>query len=852
MDERHAHGSDATEAGEPPDRAKGWTGKAEMVASANLCLQACTPVPGDVQPAFRPPRLADGPAGGPGRNVTVLGTVSKLRIPVASRTRLAGAAAVSALAATLATGPGTARAATWDGFVTDAGCGSCTAVVDGDTLATGVGGSADAVDTAYGTQSFGSVPARLWLRDVLRLREGYTLSGDLILLQVLDGANRIVYQLSVGTDRRLVVYSPPGGLRSTQISTKTSVVVPADGSERRVEVSALRNDSLILRVDGVDRLTIAGLSGATTTAPARLRAGIIRYGGSSTNDPQTAWHRAVATSQSGWLGDPGLDPPPAPPSGLVASPDAGSVALDWASSPEPDLAGYHVYRAGPLPGPPIRLTSSLLTSSAYTDPAAPPAVTSTYRVTAVDAAGNESPPAPVSATPGGDPVIAAAGDIACDPLDPPFNGGAGTGNRCRQLAVSDLLAGASAVLALGDNQYECAGYQAFLASYDKSWGRFRSYTRPAIGNHEYLPPAPGFTDCDASGQAGGYFDYFNGPGAFGGPAGDRDKAYYSYDLGSWHVVVLNTECAIVSCAAGSPQETWLRQDLAASQADCTLAHWHNPLFSSGRYRPGIAAVRPLYQALYEAGVDVLVTAHEHNYERFAPQDALGNADPLFGVRQFIVGTGGHSFYAQASPIANSEVRNATSFGVLRMTLAASGYSWQFVPATGSFTDSGSGDCHGRPDGGGSVHSFAAAADSFVKEAAPTVNYGGSDLYVEGGADPDAESYLRFDVSGLSGDVQRAVIRLFPYTDTVDGPWIAPTATSWGERQITWQNRPAVTGPPHDDKGQVPRWVWLEYDVTDFVTGDGTFSFVLATDSDDSVSFYSREDAKPPELVITTG
>ena len=757
----------------------------------------------------------------------------------------------ASLFATAALWAGVAEAAAWDGFVTDAGCAACTAVVSGDTLTARIAGGADTVDTAYGTQTFGPTPGRLWLRDVLRLPQGYALAGDLIVLQVLDGADRIFYQLSIATDRRLVVFSPPGGLRATQISTKTSVVIPTDGTERRVEVSALRNDSLILRVDGVDRLTVSGLTGATTTAPTRLRAGIIRYGGTSTNDPQTTQHRAVDTSTTGWLGDPGSDAPPAPPSGLTASVAGGAVALDWADNTEPDLAGYRVYRVGPLPGPAIRLTTGLLTSSGYTDSAAPPAVASTYRVTAVDSAGNESSPASTSASPGGNPVVAAAGDIACDPADAAFNGGAGTGGQCRQMAVSNLLAGASAVLPLGDIQYECGGYDAFLASYDPSWGRFRSYTRPVIGNHEYITAGAGATGCDASGQAKGYFDYFNGVGAASGPAGERGKGYYSYDVGSWHVVALNTECARVPCAAGSAQEQWLRQDLAASQAQCTLGLLHHPLYSSGRYRPGIDAVRPLFAALYDAGADLVLVGHDHNYERFAPQDANSNADPQFGIRQFIVGTGGRSFYVPEAPIANSEVRNATSFGVLKVTLSPSSYAWQFVPATGSFTDSGSTACHGKPGGGGATMSFPAEADSFVKEAAPTTNYGGSDLFVEGGVVPDTESYVRFTVAGVSGAVERATIRLFPYTDTVDGPWIAPTGASWGERQITWNTRPAVTAGPHDDKGAVPRWTWIEYDVTPFVTGNGTFSFVLATGHDDSVSFYSREDAKPPELVITT-
>jgi hypothetical protein len=173
-----------------------------------------------------------------------------------------------------------------------------------------------------------------------------------------------------------------------------------------------------------------------------------------------------------------------------------------------------------------------------------------------------------------DPVIAAAGDIACDPSISTFHNGNGSSTSCREKYTSNLLVGTglTAVLALGDTQYECGGYDAFLKSYDPSWGRVLSMTHPALGNHEYL--TSGGTDC-ASGAAG-YFDYF------GSSAGSPGKGYYSFDIGAWHIIALNSNCSKVGgCGSGSPQYNWLKSDLAAHSNLCTLAFWHHPLFSSG-------------------------------------------------------------------------------------------------------------------------------------------------------------------------------------------------------------------------------------------------------------------------------
>jgi hypothetical protein len=293
-----------------------------------------------------------------------------------------------------------------------------------------------------------------------------------------------------------------------------------------------------------------------------------------------------------------------------------------------------------------------------------------------------------------DPVVAAAGDIACDTRSEFFNGGLGVEGHCKQRATSDLLvnAGLSAVLPLGDTQYHVGALSDIEASFDPTWGRAKSIMRPVVGNHEY-----------GTSGARGYFDYFNGPGDASGPAGDRDKGYYSYNLGNWHLVALNSNCdqldrgtAANGCAAGSPQEHWLRSDLAADRKPCTLAYFHEPVFNSG-FRGNRPDGQAFWQVLYEAGADLALSGDAHDYERFAPQDPAGTLDPVRGMRQFVVGTGGVFFTGWSSVKPNSEVRQNDTFGVLMITLRPASYEWRFVPEAGkTFTDSGSGACHGRP------------------------------------------------------------------------------------------------------------------------------------------------------------
>jgi acid phosphatase type 7 len=248
-------------------------------------------------------------------------------------------------------------------------------------------------------------------------------------------------------------------------------------------------------------------------------------------------------------------------------------------------------------------------------------------------------------------------------------------------ATAQLVEGMEGtVLVLGDAAYPRGSIANFEECYGPSWGRFKERTRPVPGNHEYYTEG-----------ASGYFEYF------GEAAGDPEEGYYSYELGSWHVVALNSNCEEVRCGPGSPQTRWLEEDLAANdEARCTLAYMHHPRFSSGEKHGSTAGgVEKLWEALYEADTDVVLSGHEHNYERFSPQDPQGRVDPERGIRQFVVGTGGGGGEGPISgPVANSEVRVDGMDGILKLTMQPESYEWEFVPVEGeSFTDSGSAQCH---------------------------------------------------------------------------------------------------------------------------------------------------------------
>lgn len=273
-------------------------------------------------------------------------------------------------------------------------------------------------------------------------------------------------------------------------------------------------------------------------------------------------------------------------------------------------------------------------------------------------------------------TLVGAGDIA------------GCGNLAGAEATARLIEKIpGTVFAAGDLAYEKGTYEEFKECYDPTWGKFRSRTRPAPGNHEYRGTS-----------ASGYFRYW------GTQAGDPGKGYYSFDLGAWHIIVLNTNCSVRElggCAEGSLEETWLRQDLAAHANVCTLAYGHHALYSSGLF--GRHARHPeleaFWQDLYDARADLVLAGHEHSYERFAPQDPRGHADEQRGIREIVVGTGGRSHTLLGAPQPNSEVRNDNTFGVLKLTLSPGHYTWQFIPEKDkSFTDSGEGSCHSASTG----------------------------------------------------------------------------------------------------------------------------------------------------------
>lgn len=269
-----------------------------------------------------------------------------------------------------------------------------------------------------------------------------------------------------------------------------------------------------------------------------------------------------------------------------------------------------------------------------------------------------------------DPVLIGAGDIA-DAYDYQLSGA---------LATASLIASfpTATVFADGDQTHANGSDADFMTVYNATWGQFRTRTIPVAGNHEYF---------SLRGLA--YFNYW------GNVAGDPSKGYYSFNLGTWHIIVLNANCSWVPCSNGSPQEKWLSSDLAANSSFCTLAFWHQPLYTSSSTITPTAAVQPFWTDLYSANADLIVNAHAHSYERFAPQDAKGNLDTTRGIVEIVSGTGGASHFAfNSTPAANSLVRNSTAYGVLKLTLHSTSYDWEFVPIAGqSFTDSGTQACH---------------------------------------------------------------------------------------------------------------------------------------------------------------
>jgi hypothetical protein len=408
--------------------------------------------------------------------------------------------------------------------------------------------------------------------------------------------------------------------------------------------------------------------------------------------------------------------------------------------------------------------------------------THTVAVWATDGMGNADPtPATRSWTispDSGDPVLVGAGDIAY----------CGNDNDAATASLLDNIPGT--IVTLGDNAYDGGAPSEYSSCYGPTWGRHKARTTPAPGNHDYVTSA-----------ASGYFSYF------GAAAGDPTQGWYDYRLGAWHVIVLNSNCAqIGGCGAGSPQEQWLRNVLATSDAECTVAVWHHPRFSSGTTHGSNPAMQPFWQALYDYGADVVLDGHEHFYERFGMQKPDGTADAVFGLRQITVGTGGRSSYAFGSPLANSEVRGRP-YGVLKMILGDNSYKWEFTPVAGqTFTDAGESSCHGAPGTpptfpppppppppGSGITLVGATSDgnstsrSSMALARPAGTVAGNVLVATVATNADATivpsnpgwTVVRDDV--ISGAVRQAVyVRVVGSSDPTSYQWMTPE----GSRRIT--------------------------------------------------------------------
>jgi hypothetical protein len=276
-------------------------------------------------------------------------------------------------------------------------------------------------------------------------------------------------------------------------------------------------------------------------------------------------------------------------------------------------------------------------------------------------------------------VIAAAGDIGCAANDPSFNNLNGTATACRSKYTEQIIQQINPVylLPLGDEQYNSGSAADFAASYAQTWGLSKGISKPVVGNHEY-----------GTSKAAGYFGYF------GSAAGNQGSGYYSYGVGAWHVVAINTECTridgAVGCALDSPQEKWLKSDLAAHPAACTLVYGHRPRWASSSFAS--SDIAPLVNDMVAAHVDLYITGHARSYERFAPQDANGNADPN-GITEMVIGTGGAFYTGIGTIVPNSLVRAKNLYGVEQLVLHPTSWDYTFVPENSAFADTGTGRCH---------------------------------------------------------------------------------------------------------------------------------------------------------------
>ncbi len=535
---------------------------------------------------------------------------------------------------------------------------------------------------AYAQETLGAAAADLYVQSAVRVA---STAGTMTLLRLVRSASGTgpLVSLKISKAGVLMIRNHVSALTvksATKLATGTWYTLQLHG-----------------RVGGASSLIEVWLNGSQVTdltSTASLGTspiGAFMLGTKGSSSGFTVGFDEVVADLS-FIGGP--PPTPTPPQNLHTT-AVGSSTVDLAWDPVTGMDGYGVYRDG------VFLQD--VTGTTFSDTGLAPETTYTYAVDSFLGTTRSAPSTPLDVTTTGQgatqTVVRAAGDIACDPTDPDFNGGDGTATRCRMKYTAQQLAGADQVLALGDTQYACGGTAAYAASYDPTWGQYKSITHAIPADAEYT--TTGGTDCAP--DAAGFYAYF---GASGGAGSD---GIYSFNLplgctpgdpGCWHVVGLNSVCkAVGGCAHGSPQDTWLQQDLGANAAaTCTLAMLHVPRFASKK--SGINSVNDKYLALWETmyagGADLVLSGNSHFYERFAPQDPLGNADPK-GIVEFIVGTGGRSHGGLADPglrLPNSQAGDSQDFGVLHLVLRDGGYDFQFLPeGQSTFTDSGSGSCH---------------------------------------------------------------------------------------------------------------------------------------------------------------
>ncbi|MEO8107320.1 MAG: metallophosphoesterase [Actinomycetes bacterium] len=298
-------------------------------------------------------------------------------------------------------------------------------------------------------------------------------------------------------------------------------------------------------------------------------------------------------------------------------------------------------------------------------------------------------PTPVPIT-----TIAAVGDLACDSDNTSFKNGLGTSTKCQQMQVSNVMVADTSVtdvLGLGDFQYYCDDAADFEVSYTPSWGRVNDLMTPVAGNHEYTGGHdPYGKECPAGNStAQTYFNYF------GAAAHPETVGHFSFDLGNWHLVGLNAQCSrknVGGCGATAAQTKWLEADLAASTQPCTLAFWHQPLFT-GAGGGKTTAYQPWWNSLYAAGADVVLNGHRHNYQRFGSLNPSGARDADNGITQYVAGTGGESLQSFSSTAFPQPEYKLKGYGYLRLDLEENGWSSDFVTSTGSAVDNFSGTCH---------------------------------------------------------------------------------------------------------------------------------------------------------------